>query len=164
MIVEQRYYFAGAEAYFSTSGSDRLAEVERALQASPILQEAPTRRAHETFVEALASLDWQLNYRITLSWEHSEMPRRVDAVKSRVAAELTFGHYTRMAYPVFALFPMLHRKDLIDAGILAVPSMALSRRLSKAMSMGSFEQVVADLQARGESEMDVPTVVLGLAP
>lgn len=163
MRVEERYFFAGGEEYFSALGSPLLAEVDEAIHRSDVYGKTPTRHAHNLACETLATLGWRLRLRISLGTGHSAATRAVDAVKNRVATEISFGHYTRMLYPALSLFPLLSHKNLIDAGILVLPTKALSRDLSGSMSMGHFEQIRAELEARGASNLDIPLVVVGIS-
>ena len=55
---------------------------------------------------------------------------------------------------------IFHNSGLIDSGVEIVPMLNMARQMSTGVSY--FEQVKADLVHRGESEIDIPVLVLGV--
>jgi len=86
--------------------------------------------------------------------------REIDFVKENLGIEVQFGKYASMVYSGLAKMTIFHKRGVIDAGIEIVPM----RRLTSEMSTGVsyFEQMKADLEARGIADLDIPVVVLGI--
>ena len=85
--------------------------------------------------------------------------RAMDGIKNKVGLEIQFGKYAFMAYDIFGKMPIFHKEGLIECGI----ELVLSNSMLKDMSTGvsSFNQIVMDIKARGESDIDIPVVILG---
>ena len=88
--------------------------------------------------------------------------REMDFVKDRVGVEVQFGKYAFMVYNICAKMTIFHKKSYIDAGIEVVPVKAMTGQMSTGVSF--FEQLVWDLETRGVADIDVPVLVLGVAP
>ena len=65
-----------------------------------------------------------------------------------------------MAYDIFAKMPIFAIKGIIDSGIEIVPMRNLSKNMSTGVS--HFEMIKGDLEMRGESNLDVPLLLLGV--
>ena len=85
--------------------------------------------------------------------------RAMDGIKNKVGLEIQFGKYAFMAYDIFGKMPIFHKKGLIECGI----ELVLTNKMLKDMSTGvsSFNQIVMDIKARGESDIDIPVAILG---
>jgi hypothetical protein len=57
---------------------------------------------------------------------------------------------------------IFHNLDIIDAGVEIVPVKEMQDMMSTGVSF--FEQLVWDLKNRGEADIDIPVLVLGIAP
>ncbi len=86
--------------------------------------------------------------------------RDMDFVKDKVGVEVQFGKYSFMVYNVCAKMTIFHKLDLIDIGIEIVPMKNLAKDMSSGVSY--FEQLVWDLSNRGEADIDIPVLVLGI--
>lgn len=67
-----------------------------------------------------------------------------------------------MVYNVCAKMTIFHNLGHIDAGIEIVPLKELADEMSTGVSY--FEQFVWDLETRGVADIDIPVLILGLAP
>jgi hypothetical protein len=67
-----------------------------------------------------------------------------------------------MVYNVCAKMTIFHNQDVIDVGIEVVPLKELAVQMSSGVSY--FEQIVWDLEQRGVADIDIPVLVLGIAP
>ena len=87
--------------------------------------------------------------------------REIDYVKNRVGVEVQFGKYAFMVYNVCAKMTIFHNLGKIDVGVEIVPIKDLADDMSTGVSY--FEQIVWDLQQRGEADIDIPVLILGVA-
>ena len=88
--------------------------------------------------------------------------REMDYVKNRLGIEVQLGKYAFMVYNVCAKMTIFHNLGHIDAGIEIVPLKQLADEMSSGVSY--FEQFVWDLETRGVADIDIPVLILGLAP
>ncbi len=88
--------------------------------------------------------------------------REMDFIKNKVGVEVQFGKYAFMVYNVCAKMTIFHNKGFIDVGIEIVPVKELADDMSSGVSY--FEQFVWDLEERGISDIDIPVLILGVAP
>lgn len=86
--------------------------------------------------------------------------RDMDFVKDRLGVEVQFGKYAFMVYNVCAKMTIFHNLDVIDAGIEIVPVKSFADEMSTGVSY--FEQFTWDLNQRGESDIDIPVLILGI--
>ncbi|HCD6631785.1 TPA: hypothetical protein NDU38_005025 [Pseudomonas aeruginosa] len=86
--------------------------------------------------------------------------REMDGIKNRVGLEIQFGKYAFMGYDIFSKMPIFARQGLIVCGIEVVAMPSLIPHMSTGVS--SFSQIVMDMRARGEADIDVPTLVIGI--
>ncbi len=84
----------------------------------------------------------------------------MDFVKQSLGVEVQFGKYAFMVYNGLAKMTIFNKRGVIDAGIEIVPMHRLASEMSTGVSY--FEQMKADLEARGVSDLDIPVVVLGI--
>ena len=87
--------------------------------------------------------------------------REMDFVKDRVGVEIQFGKYAFMVYNVCAKMTIFRNCGIIAAGVEIVPVKDLANEMSTGVSY--FEQIVWDLEHRGEADIDIPVLVLGVA-
>lgn len=88
--------------------------------------------------------------------------RDMDFVKERLGVEVQFGKYSFMVYNVCAKMTIFHNLGFIDCGIEIVPVKSLALEMSSGVSY--FEQFVWDLSKRGVADIDIPVLILGVAP
>ena len=84
----------------------------------------------------------------------------MDFVKDRLGVEVQFGKYSFMVYNVCAKMTIFRNLGIIDCGIEIVPVKALALEMSSGVSY--FEQFVWDLENRGEADIDVPVLIIGI--
>ncbi|RLG20677.1 restriction endonuclease [Candidatus Micrarchaeota archaeon] len=120
---------------------------------------------NERFEEEFRKRGWEKG-RVILRVEIPEIgrihegPREMDAFKNGLGVEIQFGKYAFMVYNILAKMTIFHNSGLIDSGVEIVPMLNMARQMSTGVSY--FEQVKADLVHRGESEIDIPVLVLGV--
>ena len=88
--------------------------------------------------------------------------REMDGIKSKVGLEVQFGRYAFMGYDIFAKMPIFANKGLIDCGIELVVMHSMVPDMSTGGS--SFQQIRLDMENRGVADIDLPTLVIGIAP
>jgi hypothetical protein len=88
--------------------------------------------------------------------------REMDFIKNQLGVEVQFGKYSFMVYNVCAKMTIFHNMGFIDVGIEIVPVKELAEDMSSGVSY--FEQFVWDLEQRGVSDIDIPVLILGVAP
>ena len=86
--------------------------------------------------------------------------REIDFVKGDIGIEVQFGKYAFMAYDILAKMPIFQMSGIIEMGIEIVPMKSLAEEMSSGVSY--FEQIAWDLEARGESDVDIPVLVVGV--
>ncbi len=88
--------------------------------------------------------------------------REMDFVKNNVGVEVQLGKYAFMVYNVSAKMTIFHNLGYINAGIEIVPVKSMADQMSSGVSY--FEQLVWDLTHRGVADIDIPVLILGIAP
>ncbi len=88
--------------------------------------------------------------------------REMDFIKNRLGVEVQFGKYSFMVYNVCAKMTIFHNMGFIDVGVEIVPVKELAEDMSSGVSY--FEQFVWDLEQRGVADIDIPVLILGVAP
>lgn len=88
--------------------------------------------------------------------------RTMDGIKDKVGLEIQFGKYAFMGYDIFSKMIIFNRFGLIDYGIEIV----LVQKMIDCMSTGvsAFEHIMIDFIHRGEADIDIPVLVLGIGP
>jgi hypothetical protein len=86
--------------------------------------------------------------------------REMDAIKNKLGVEVQFGKYSFMVYNVSAKMTIFAKQGIIDSGIEIVPMRSLSKDISTGVSF--FEQMKADLEHRGISNIDIPVIIMGI--
>ncbi|MDB2548267.1 hypothetical protein N9X60_01560 [Paracoccaceae bacterium] len=85
--------------------------------------------------------------------------REMDGIKNKVGLEVQFGKYAFMGYDIFLKMPVFAQRGLITCGIELVVMPSMISNMSTGVS--SYAQIVADMEARGVADLDIPTIVLG---
>jgi hypothetical protein len=86
--------------------------------------------------------------------------REMDGIKNRVGLEIQFGKYAFMGYDIFSKMIIFKNLKYIECGVEIVPSNELVKQMSTGVS--SFEQLLVDFENRGESNIDIPVLVLSI--
>lgn len=86
--------------------------------------------------------------------------REMDGIKNKVGLEIQFGKYAFMGYDIFSKMIIFKNSEFIECGIEIVPSEDLVKHMSTGVS--SFDQLLVDLENRGESNIDIPVLVIGI--
>lgn len=86
--------------------------------------------------------------------------REMDGIKNKVGLEIQFGKYAFMGYDIFSKMIIFKNLSYIECGIEVVPSAELVKEMSTGVS--SFEQLLVDLEHRGESDIDIPVYIIGI--
>lgn len=86
--------------------------------------------------------------------------REMDFVKDEVGVEVQFGKYAFMAYNVCAKMTIFEKLGYIKIGVEIVPVKDMASQMPSGIS--SFEQFAWDLQKRGEADIDIPVLILGV--
>jgi hypothetical protein len=86
--------------------------------------------------------------------------REMDGIKNKVGLEIQFGKYAFMGYDIFSKMPIFAKRKLIECGIEVVAMPEVVREMSTGVS--SFNQIVMDMGERGEADIDIPTLIIGI--
>lgn len=86
--------------------------------------------------------------------------REMDGIKNKVGLEIQFGKYAFMAYDILSKMPIFAKRGLITCGIELVAMPSIVKNMSTGVS--SFNQIVAELKERGHSDLDIPTLIIGI--
>ena len=86
--------------------------------------------------------------------------REMDGIKNKIGLEIQFGKYAFMGYDIFSKMIIFKNLGYIECGIEIVPGQELVKQMSTGVS--SFEQLLVDFDNRGESNIDIPVLVLGI--
>jgi hypothetical protein len=87
--------------------------------------------------------------------------REMDFLKGNLGVEVQFGKYAFMVYNVCAKMTIFAKFGFIKVGVEVVPVWEFASEMSTGVSY--FEQIVWDLEHRGEADIDIPVLVLGVA-
>jgi len=134
------------------------------------------RKLNKAFKAEFAKRHWK-NYKVICDYAHGEyltgyvasknskhmQPfREMDFLKhgKKLGVEVQFGKYAFMVYNVCAKMTIFNKMDLIDTGIEIVPVKNFADEMSTGVSY--FEQFAWDLHHRGESDIDIPVLILGI--
>lgn len=86
--------------------------------------------------------------------------REMDGIKNKVGLEIQFGKYAFMGYDIFSKMVIFNKLKLIECGIEVVPVNELCKHMSTGVS--DFDQLLIDFKHRGESNIDIPVLVIGI--
>ncbi|MCY4577274.1 MAG: BglII/BstYI family type II restriction endonuclease [Candidatus Kaiserbacteria bacterium] len=86
--------------------------------------------------------------------------REMDGIKNKVGLEIQFGKYAFMGYDIFSKMIIFKNLGYITCGIEVVPARELAHTMSTGVS--SFDQLLIDFENRGESDIDIPVLVIGI--
>ncbi len=189
MIVAAKYSFNGGEAVIQKSYASYLREIESVIESidakrcfnkksrektmagKTLYRPACLNKEFQSAFERLGwkehkvKCDYSNNYYINGYKPRSigKAPyRAMDFVKGDVGVEVQFGKYSFMVYNVCAKMTIFKKLAGIEVGVEIVPIKDLADEMSSGVSY--FEQFVWDLEQRGVSNIDIPVLILGIAP
>lgn len=87
-----------------------------------------------------------------------------DGLKNGLGLEVQFGKYSFLGWDVFGKMPIFAQHGHFSTGVEVVPMHSFSRRGVMSSGIGCFEQLKVMLEERGVSDLDIPVLVLGIAP
>ena len=105
---------------------------------------------------------WDIKPRIKTHDSKREGYREMDALKDKIGVEIQFGKYAFLTYDIVAKMVIFKNYGIIDCGVEICPMQSMLLELSS--GIGAFEQVSWDLRHRTVSNIDIPVLVLGIAP
>jgi len=82
--------------------------------------------------------------------------------RNRVGLRIGIYPSSLPIYSTMTTMTIFHNLSVIDVGIEVVPVKELAMQMSTGVSY--FEQFVWDLEHRGVADIDIPVLVLGIAP
>ena len=181
MKVVKQYSFKNGEEYIKKNHPSELAEIMSAIQNTDATACLAKISEEKTMIGKLLFSPIVFNHRMKvylnkLRWtEASESKkgfkeprlyfgknrfREMDGIKNGVGLEIQFGKYAFMGYDIFSKMIIFKNKGKIDCGIEVVATEEIVKRMSTGVS--GFEQIVIDFENRGEADIDIPVLVLGL--
>jgi hypothetical protein len=86
--------------------------------------------------------------------------REMDGIKNKVGLEIQFGKYAFMGYDIFSKMVIFNKLGYINCGIEIVPVNQLCKHMSTGVA--DFDQLMIDFHYRGESNIDIPVLVIGI--
>jgi len=87
---------------------------------------------------------------------------KIDFTKKHLGVDVGFNNKPLPIYSGCAKMTIFHNMGFINVGIEIVPVKELAEDMSSGVSY--FEQFVWDLEQRGVSDIDIPVLILGVAP
>lgn len=190
MRVIGRYSFKGGEAFIREHHPQELAEVEAAIASIDATTHRTKKSREKTMTDKMLYSPKSLNlafgaFMRPLGWSNKRVKctysttyytidykpaqplrkpsdpfRDMDFLKNGLGVEVQFGKYAFMVYNVCAKMTIFHKLGFIDSGIEVVPLKQFADDMSTGVSY--FEQIVWDLEQRGEADIDIPVLVLGI--
>lgn len=181
MEIVAQYSFKDGEAFIKQHHQSELEEImeiislvdasvcktkvskEKTMKGRPLYS---PKALNEQFARFFEERGWAEGVRIDVettipeTGETHKGYREMDMVKNGVGVEIQFGKYAFMVYNVAAKMTIFANQGVIDCGIEIVPMISLAREMSTGVSY--FEQMKTDLEMRGESDIDIPTLILGI--
>ena len=88
--------------------------------------------------------------------------RDMDFVKNRLVVQVQFGRYFFMLENIAAKLAVFKNLGIIDAGVEIMPVQKFATEMTSGMSY--FEQLMSDLENGGRSYIDIPILIVGIAP
>jgi hypothetical protein len=180
MIIIAKYSHAKGEQFIRKRHEKELAEIEDIINSinasqfkTKISQEKTMKgdklynppEINNEFTRLFTQRNWE-KVRIDTETKIPEIGeihkgyREMDFVKNNLGVEVQFGKYAFQMYNVLAKMTIFAKQGIIDSGVEIVPMHGMTGEMST--GIGSFEQMKTDLELRGESNIDVPTLILGI--
>ncbi len=83
-----------------------------------------------------------------------------DGLKNEVGLELQFGTYSFIGWDFLGKMALFGKQGIYKFGIEVVPMASLRRKMSK--GVGSFEMMAETLEKKGNPNLEIPVVLLGI--
>lgn len=191
MFIAGRYSFHGGEEFIQTKYPHLLSEIETVV-ASIDAEACKTKESKEitmpgkmlyspralnrAFKAAFKKLGWEPKkefcdysteyytpqYHPQIVKPSGQKPfREMDFLKENLGIEVQFGKYAFMVYNVCAKMTIFRNLGHINAGVEIVPVKQFVDEMSTGVSF--FEQFTWDLKQRGEADIDIPVLIIGVA-
>lgn len=182
MRVISSYSFKGGLKYIKQHHPEELKEIYDAISSLNAVNSLCKISAEKTMKGKLLYSPEKMNYDLKaylhkLGWTEANAAgkkgfrepridfgkgrfREMDGIKNKVGLEIQFGKYAFMGYDIFSKMIIFKNHGLIDCGIEIVAVQALMRTMSTGVS--AYEQLMVDFEHRGESNIDIPVLVLGI--
>ena len=171
MEIRDKLSFKNGEEYLKKNHPKELEDIYESVKKIDIT-EALSKVSHEKTKQSLLFSPINMNIQLKKElkkkkWKEERIGfdddspafREIDGIKNKVGLEIQFGKYAFMAYDIFSKMPIFKKRNLIDCGIELVLSHSMIKHMSTGVS--SFRQIKLDIEARGASELDIPTLILG---
>ncbi len=189
MIIAAEYSFNSGKEEIELNYSEHLEEIKNVIQQADATVCKTKKSKEKTMSDRMLFSPVELNKQFKLSFspkgwrnykvecdyanEHyvggyqpksvGKVPYRdMDFVKGEVGVEVQFGKYAFMVYNVCAKMTIFKHLAGIKVGVEIVPVKDLADEMSTGVSY--FEQFIWDLKNRGVSNIDLPVLILGIAP
>ncbi len=88
--------------------------------------------------------------------------RKIEFVKDKIGVEVQTKDYTQLGYDIFTKMVIFNKRGLLHFGIKILPMQIMTEEMP--FHIGHFQQVAGDLHARGESNLDIPVLLIGIEP
>ena len=187
MSILGKYSFANGENFVTRNYPQLLQEIEEAIKSVDAAKCCTKESKEKTMLGKMlyspAALNEEFkNYLYPRGWKHVKENcnyspnyyvngyrpaekkvypfRDMDFVKDKLGVEIQFGKYSFMVYNVCAKMTIFRNFGHIETGIEIVPIKELAEQMSTGVSY--FGQFVWDLEQRGVSNIDVPTLIMGI--
>ncbi len=161
MKIVGTYSFKGGADVIQKSYAEELKEARQIL-ANIDAKEHKTKRRKDKVLYNPRSLSKALsNGFLEMKWDEKRILREMNFTKNRLGIDIEF----KKPLPIYsgcAKMTIFHNMGFIDVGIEIVPVKELAEDMSSGVSY--FEQFVWDLEQRGVSDIDIPVLILGVAP
>jgi hypothetical protein len=87
-----------------------------------------------------------------------------DGLKNGLGLEVQFGKYAFLGWDVLGKMPIFAQQAYFIAGVEIVPMASFRGGQQMSSGIGCFEQIKEILKLRGVSNLDIPVLILGIAP
>lgn len=182
MKIINTYSFKGGEKFIKNKHPKELAEVIKAIEALDATTCLTKESAEKTMQGQLLYSPRDMNDQMKHALHHKNWTekatgkkkiyseprhkfgggrfREMDGIKNKVGLEIQFGKYAFMGYDIFSKMVIFNKLGYIECGIEVVPAEELVQQMSTGVS--SFDQLLVDLEYRGESNIDIPVYIIGV--
>lgn len=182
MKIVKTYSFKGGEEFIRSRHPEELADIQRAIGKLDAVSCLTKKSMEKTKKGELLFSPLDMNHALKTTlhkdgWTKRAEGRRkkyaeprhafggaafreMDGLKNKVGLEIQFGKYAFMGYDIFSKMVIFKNLGYIECGMEVVPARELSKQMSSGVS--SFEQLLVDFEHRGESDIDIPVLVIAI--
>ena len=174
MKVVAKYDFNGCQAAIKNKYSKEYDQIVSVIDSIDSALFSPMEIT-KAFEKAFLQIGWS-NHKVNCDYQygdylkdyiqakgsHVQPLREMDFVKPRIklGIEMQFKENRSMIYSGCAKMTIFNKMGVIDTGIEIVPVKRFADEMSTGVSY--FEQFAWDLHHRGESNIDIPVLILGV--